>query len=250
MATDRDRRLEQRVVTAAESLLERHEYVSALDVLAAIGWLPQARIDEWRQGRLECLESGISAGLPRISRAMKIFRRWARERGLKPSETAYISRTRRRRPLTFSKSGNPSIELAYRTHWVSPELSQKKLERQAARLARPPDLLVIMPLREWTCTTCGGTGDLLIMEEPGPVCMRCAELDHLVYLPAGDAGLTRRAKKESETTAVVVRFSRARKRYERRGILVEQDALARAEVQQRAADTGRRGPDASTRTTR
>ena len=137
------------------------------------------------------------------------------------NETAYFARTRDRRPLRFSKSGNPAIERAYRTHWVSPELSERKWERKAARLSRPPDLLVISPLRDWTCTACGGTGDFLIMEEPGPKCLRCAGMDHLVYLPAGDAALTRRAKRASDLSAVVVRFSRARKHYERQGILVE-----------------------------
>jgi hypothetical protein len=61
-----------------------------------------------------------------------------------------------------------------------------------------------------------------------PPCQR-AELDHLVYLPAGDAALTRRAKAASRLSAVVVRFSRARKRYERQGARVEEDALADAE---------------------
>jgi hypothetical protein len=67
------------------------------------------------------------------------------------------------------------------------------------------------------------------MEGDGPLCMTCADMDHLVFLPAGDATLSRRANKESGLSAVVVRFSRARKRYERQGILVEEAALERAE---------------------
>ncbi|MDQ2707465.1 MAG: hypothetical protein M3Z25_07425 [Actinomycetota bacterium] len=59
----------------------------------------------------------------------------------------------------------------------------------------------------------------------GPACMRCAGLDHLEFLAAGDAGLTRRAHRASEVSAVVVRFSRTRKRYERHGLLVEPAAL-------------------------
>jgi len=94
-----------------------------------------------------------------------------------------------------------------------------------------PDLLVIQPVREWTCAQCRGTGDLLIMDEPGPLCLACAELDHLVFLPAGDAALTRRAKKASGLSAVVVRWSRSRKRYERQGVLVEEAALEQAEQQ-------------------
>jgi len=56
-------------------------------------------------------------------------------------------------------------------------------------------------------------------------------MGHLVYLPAGDAALTRRAKAASRLSAVVVRFSRPRRRYERQGVLVEEEALAVAERQ-------------------
>ena len=89
--------------------------------------------------------------------------------------------------------------------------------------------MVISPLNDWTCTECAGTGGLLIMEGAGPQCLRCAEMEHLVFLPSGDVALTRRARKASSLSAVVVRFSRARKRYERQGILVEEPALERAE---------------------
>jgi hypothetical protein len=151
------------------------------------------------------------------------------DRGLVPSETAYVARTRDRRPLRFSVSGDPAIERAYRTHWLSPALSEQKRQRLAERAARPPDLLVISPLGDFTCTACEGNGDLLIMEDPGPLCLGCADLDHLVFLPSGEAALTRRAKKASSLSAVVVRFSRTRKRYERQGLLVEEAALEAAE---------------------
>jgi hypothetical protein len=132
--------------------------------------------------------------------------------------------------LRFSKSGDEGIERAYRTHWVSPELSERKRERLAERQSRPPDLVVVSPVKEWTCAACGSDdGGWLIMEEEGPVCLACADMDHLVFLPSGDAALTRRAKKHSRLSVVVVRFSHARKRYERQGILVEEEALERAE---------------------
>jgi hypothetical protein len=54
-------------------------------------------------------------------------------------------------------------------------------------------------------------------------------MDHLVFLPAGDATLTRRAKKASGLSAVVVEFNRSRKRYDRKGLLVEEPALEDAE---------------------
>jgi hypothetical protein len=73
-----------------------------------------------------------------------------------------------------------------------------------------PYLVVIAPLYDWTCSKCGGTGDFLLMDGTGPLCRRCAKLDHLVYLPAGDAALSRRARQASGLSAIVVRFSRSR----------------------------------------
>jgi hypothetical protein len=54
----------------------------------------------------------------------------------------------------------------------------------------------------------------LMMENPGPACLRCVGLDDPEFLPAGDALLTRRVKAKSIRHAVVVRFSRTRGRYE------------------------------------
>ncbi|MBI5878769.1 MAG: DUF2293 domain-containing protein [Chloroflexi bacterium] len=61
------------------------------------------------------------------------------------------------------------------------------------------------------------------------LCLSCADLDHLLFLAAGDAALTRRARKHSALSAVVLKWSRARKRYERQGLLIEPQALEQAE---------------------
>ncbi len=108
-----------------------------------------------------------------------------------------------------------------------------KASRQdsAQQPAKPADLVVISPLKEWTCAGCAGTGDFLKMEDAGPLCMTCADLDHLIFLPSGDAALTRRARQASRLAAVVVRWSRSRKRYERQGILAEEAAIQQAEEQ-------------------
>jgi len=222
--------IDRRVVRAAEAALAKRKFVTAIDVLVGVGWLEPRRVDEWRQGRVDYLERVTVANLGKISTAMRSFRRWAQARGLMPSETAYVSRTRDRRPLRFSKSGNPDIERAYRTHWVSPELSERKRARLAEGQNRSPELVVVSPLGDFTCSVCGGEqGGWLIMEDGEPVCMACADMEHLVFLPSGDAALTRRAKAGSRLSAVVVRFSRARKRFERQGILVEEPALEHAE---------------------
>jgi len=68
-----------------------------------------------------------------------------------------------------------------------------------------------------------------LAKDKGALCLACADLDHLVFLPSGDTALTRRARKHSTLTAVVLKWSRARKRYERQGLLVEAGALEMAE---------------------
>jgi hypothetical protein len=223
-------KLQSRVVGAAESALARHGYASPIDVLTGIGWLDQATLKRWTQGQLPYLERGIQANLSRITEAMKLFRAWATEKHLCPSETTYVARTPARPVLRFSETGGATIERLYRTHWVLPALSEKKRERIRAVASRPPELIVVQPLNpDWKCHRCGGTGAFLIMEGPGPSCLSCAGLASLEFLPAGDAALTRRAKAKSEVYAVVVRFSRSRKRYERQGLLVQPEALREAE---------------------
>lgn len=94
-------------------------------------------------------------------------------------------------------------------------------------------LSVFITKQDVTCSECkedlGRHAWITLVEGKGPVCLSCADLDHLEYLPAGDAALTRRAGKYSTLSAVVLEWSRARKRYERQGTLVEEAALLRAE---------------------
>ena len=65
-------------------------------------------------------------------------------------------------------------------------------------------------------------------------------MDHLVFLPSGDAALTRRSRKYSGLSAVVVKWARARKRYVRQGLLVENEALERAEKECAADEDARK----------
>jgi|SRR6476661_1935988 len=124
--------LDQRVRRAAEAVLAKQNYVRPIDVFLGLGWLTPAHLEDWRHGRVPCLERVVQASLPKPSTAMRLFRRWAQERGLVPSETGYVARTSGRRRLRFSVSGATEIERAYRTHWVSPELSAAKRERREA----------------------------------------------------------------------------------------------------------------------
>jgi hypothetical protein len=82
------------------------------------------------------------------------------------------------------------------------------------------------------CTVCGTelrSGDFIqIARDTGIRCLTCAGFSDLVFLGSGDAALTRRAVALSPRSAVVVKFSRARKRHERQGVLVEAAAIERA----------------------
>jgi hypothetical protein len=222
--------LRHRVERAAEDELAASRAVSPLDVFCRLGWLMQNHVDHWQRGRTEHLEPLRALRPQNLAAAMDVLREWAQERGLQPVETAYVSATRDRRSLRFV-GDDEATERAFRTHWVSGELTETQREQVVERASRPPDLVVVSPLRDWTCTGCGEeNGDFLLMEDAGPLCLTCADLDALVFLPAGDAALTRRAKKACGLSAVVVRWNRSRKRYQRQGLLVEEEALRTAEA--------------------
>jgi len=95
------------------------------------------------------------------------------------------------------------------------------------------DLKVFISSRESKCDECkeelGQKALITLTEEKGALCLSCADLDHLIFLPSGDAALTRRSRKHSTLSAVVLKWSKARKRYERQGLLVEEVALKQAE---------------------
>jgi hypothetical protein len=123
--------LGERVVRAAEAAFAAQNYASVIDVLVGIGWLDPGVVQRWRRGQIDYLERAIQTNLSRISEAMKLFRVWAERKGLVASETHYLARTPQRQALRFSISENPTIERLYRTHWVSPDLSEKKRARLA-----------------------------------------------------------------------------------------------------------------------
>lgn len=101
--------------------------------------------------------------------------------------------------------------------------------------ATPEKPVVHISFRDGSCSECGEPflkDRFILFDGPDrPVCLPCGGLDHLIFLPSGDTALTRRATKYSVLSAVVVQFSRRRKRNERQGILVESAALEKAEAE-------------------
>ncbi len=100
-------------------------------------------------------------------------------------------------------------------------------------MKQPADLKVFISNRESRCDECGqnlGHKAWITLDRGiGALCLSCAGMEHLVYLPSGNTALTRRAHKNSTLAAVVLKWSQNRKRYERQGILVEEQALEQAE---------------------
>jgi hypothetical protein len=98
--------------------------------------------------------------------------------------------------------------------------------------ARPGEVVVFITRHDGTCAECGEPffhRSLIRVEDGRALCLACADLDHLEFLPRGDAALTRRASKHAPLRAVVVLWSRTRKRYERQGVLLAPVAIRRAE---------------------
>ncbi len=100
-------------------------------------------------------------------------------------------------------------------------------------MKKTEEVKVFISSKESTCDECseslGRHAWITLNKEKGALCLACGDLDHLIFLPAGDAALTRRARKYSILSAVVLKWSRARKRYERQGLFVEERALEKAE---------------------
>ena len=84
--------------------------------------------------------------------------------------------------------------------------------QKARQMAKSNDLKVFISNRESTCGECGRNlgrkAWITLREDKGAACLTCADLDHLVFLPAGDTALTRRSRKHSKLLAVVLKWSR------------------------------------------
>ena len=204
-----------RVARAAEAVLAEVQAVRVVDILVGLGWLAQPNVEQWERGRVPKLDMCVQVDGAKVIEAAEALEGWAQERGLERRDGDYGD-------LIFTTDPDPDVENAYRTHWTTAGYVE------SVRATRPREIVVILPLNAWECSSCGDTGDFLLKGKTGTLCLHCADLGHLEFLPAGDAALTRRAKKASRLSAVVVRWSRRRHRYERQGILAEPAAVEQA----------------------
>ncbi len=231
-------KLQERVIQAAEAVLKSDGSVGPLELIQALGFLPTPHVEAWRKGLpdFSSLQKYMQVGEAKLEKCLEFFEAWVKERRLVPVQATYQRRTHDGvKELTITAEGNPGLERFYRTHFAPGDLPASKVTRLTAKLNRVPDLVVFETVSETAkCNECSQDlpkGSYLFREEGESLCLACADLDYLVFLPAGDTALTRRAKKHSPLSAVVVRFNRRRNRYDRQGLLVSDNALARAEAE-------------------
>jgi hypothetical protein len=227
---------QERVEHAAEAALKRDGSVGPLELFQEMGFLQFTHVEGWRKGNesYRVLQNWIQVGPEKFEKTLLHFKDWVKERGLCSIEAPYTRRgVQGVEELRVTEDGDPELEKLYRTHYTTGKPEGRTAVRITAKLNRVPDLVVFEKVSEdGNCTECGAElaqGAYLFMEKGKPLCMACADLDHLVFLPAGDTALTRRARKHSSLAAVVVRFNRRRKRYERQGLLVSEEAIGKAE---------------------
>ncbi|MDT5304124.1 MAG: hypothetical protein QOG79_7668, partial [Mycobacterium sp.] len=140
-------RIETRVARIAEALLAERRSVRPIDVLVGLGWLAQANVDRWVQGRVPSIDRCIGVDSDKVMAAFAALQHWAEDRGLTPSEVDY-------QDLQFTADGDADAERAYRTHWGSTDVAEPIVERPP----RPRGITVIASHNAWTCESCGDTG--------------------------------------------------------------------------------------------
>jgi uncharacterized protein len=134
-----------RVRRSVSDLLARQGFVSAVEVLMDMGKLSRKDYEDWRMGHVPFLERVVSANLGKLQVILRELAATCRQLGLKESFTDYRKWGKGNKVhLRFSKSGDPNVEKAYATHFVSRRAREAKagparprtIETDPARLAK------------------------------------------------------------------------------------------------------------------
>jgi len=223
-----------RVPKAAADALEINGYASPINLLCQMHLLQSAHIRQWEKGIFKCLYPSIQGGSKKLADAFRIFSTWARDNDLIQFEaTLRTSGRDQSHELQVTADANPETERFFRTYYAPADITKRRLESLKKKLNKPPDLVVFIMQRESaTCCECGiklSRGESIFQEQNDSLCLHCADLDHLEFLPSGNAAMSRRSKKYSPLSAIVIQFNRKARRYQRRGILVTAAAIKKAE---------------------
>lgn len=111
--------LNKKVDQIVKKLIAGKGFVAPLEVFLRLGAVRPEQVEEWRFGKVPYLERVLRGNLSQFNFILSLIRKQARELELKPSHTAYVKWGKGpKRPLRFSKSGDPTMEQRYTTHYV------------------------------------------------------------------------------------------------------------------------------------
>ena len=136
---------QERVERAAEAALKRNGSVGPLELFQEMRLLQPCHVEAWRKGNehYRVLQPWIRVGPEKFQKTIRHFQEWVKQRGLRPIEAAHT----RRGPggieqLHVTEDSDPQWEKFYRTYYTPADLPEKKTARLAAKLNRPPELVV------------------------------------------------------------------------------------------------------------
>jgi hypothetical protein len=124
------------VSRAIAEILQDGEVVTPVEVLLRLQRISQQQYDDWRFGRIAYLERAFLGSLGKAGRILRIVEFHSASLGLTPSRTEYRQwgkKGRNRRiVLRFSKSGEPRLEAAYSTHFLTKARHREEAGREDA----------------------------------------------------------------------------------------------------------------------
>ena len=220
--------LEERVTAACERILAERGQVSTLEMLLGIQFIHHGHINQWKMSLIPYLEKATLTNHENWGLALAAFHRWGESRGLRRVLAEYRMKNRTgEQYLRFTDTCDKVVEdlyrVAYATHGPPPPTRERRVEPTVWEVMRDSE--------------CGGCGEMvypgayIFRDKIRALCLPCAKLDQLAFLPSGDAGLTRLSKQRtieaSAPYAVVMRFNQGRSHYQRVGILVREKILDR-----------------------
>lgn len=249
------------MIDAAEMVLKREGAVGLIELYVQLRFLDRVHVEHWRRSQpgFQILEQRIECGAKKLADTERIFRQWAQDKKLESTRAVYEGSSRDGgRELQILRDDNSKRDQFLRTRYQRSDHSDARKKQIDRKLNKMPDLLVhvITDKQGKTCAECElgmPEGEWMFQENGQPLCLSCADLDHLEFLPSGDATLSRRTKKYSGLSAIVMDFNRRRKRYQRLGLLATREGIEQARdsmesdagkrEKQRAAATLRRERD-------
>ncbi len=114
----------------SEMMMRSGGVVSPVEVLLRMQRISKERYEDWRFGRIPYLERAFVGSLGKASRILRIVDLHAHSLGLQPSRSEYRqwgNKGRNRRiALRFSRSGEPRLEAAYSTHYLTKAQQQQE----------------------------------------------------------------------------------------------------------------------------